>query len=332
MTTTTETTKAIRFHQTGGPEVLRYEDAPLAALADGEARVRHTAIGVNFIDCYHRSGLYPAAMPAIPGLEGVGVVEDVKGSSIVKRGDRVAYRSRGPGSYCAVRHLEVARLEKIPDGLADDVVAAAYVKGMTAEYLACRLKDTRAGHTAVVTAAAGGVGQMLVRVLRSRGVRVIAVVGSAEKSAIVAGLGVSPDDVIVSRGADAGLGKAVRARVEEGVDVVYDSVGKDTFLPLLDAVQTRGLFVSYGNASGPVEPFPPALLSQKGSLFVTRPSLAHWVDDAYDQNISSARVFEWLKTGVLQPHVQQKLPLADAAVAHRLLEGRQTTGSLVLVP
>lgn len=324
--------KAVRFHAPGGPEVLRVDEVELAPLQEGEARVRHTAIGVNMIDCYHRSGLYAVPLPGIPGVEAVGVVEEIKGTSAIQVGDRVAYKSRAPGSYAEKRNLEVARLEKIPDGLADDVVAASFVKGMTAEYLTCRLFDVKPKHVVVVTAAAGGVGQNVVRICKKKQARVIAVVGSEEKKQFVVAMGVDAADVFVSRGPNEGLGKAIRAHVAEGADVVYDSVGRDTFPTLLDAVQTRGLFVSYGNASGPVDSFAPALLAQKGSLFFTRPALHDYVDDPYDQNISSARVFNWLEDGTLQPNIQQRFALKDAGDAHRMLEARRTTGSLILLP
>lgn len=326
--------KAVRLHQTGSPDVLQVDDVELAAPATGEARIRHRAIGVNFIDCYHRSGLYPLPLPAIPGVEAVGVIEALgpQTASSLQLGDRVAYKTSTPGSYAEARNVAVDRLVKVPDDLGDDVVAASFVKGLTAEYLSCRLFAARAGHTAVVTAAAGGVGQALVSILVKKGVRVLAVVGKEEKRAVVTALGVAADDVFVSRGENPGLGQQLRARTHDGADVVYDSVGKDTFPTLLDAARRRGLFVSFGNASGPVAPFAPALLSAKGSLFFTRPALHDWVHDSTEQNLAAAQVFSWLKDGTLRGDVQQRIPLAEAARAHRLLESGQTTGSLVLTP
>lgn len=324
------TTRVVRFHQPGAPDVLVVDELALPPPGPGEARVRHRAIGVNFIDCYHRSGLYPLPLPGVVGVEAVGVVVDVgAGVTRVKAGDRVAYKTKGPGAYADERNVDADRLVVVPDGLGDAAVAAAYVKGLTAEYLACRLHNARAGETAVVTAAAGGVGQLLVRLLLSRGVRVIAQVGRPEKVDVVVGCGVDRADVVVGH---VDVGAAVRARVADGVDVAYDSVGHDTFPSLLDGVRRRGLFVSFGNASGPVPPFAPALLSQKGSLFFTRPALHDWVHDVAEQDAASAHVFSLLREGTLHLPVQQTLPLADAARAHAMLEARQTQGALVLLP
>jgi NADPH2:quinone reductase len=321
--------RAIRFHETGGPEVLRLEDVEVGAPGAGEARVRHTAIGVNFIDVYHRTGLYPLPLPSGVGVEGAGVVEEVgAGVSHVRPGDRVAYNAPG-GSYSEVRLVPADRLVRLPEGVDDPTAAAALTKGLTVQALVRRTHPVRAGETVLWHAAAGGVGLIATQWLKALGATVIGTVGSDEKAAIARAHGC--DHVIVYTRED------FPSRVREltggaGVPVVYDSVGKATFDGSLDCLAPLGLMVSFGNASGAVPPFDIGVLARKGSLFLTRPMVFTYIARREDLERGAAELFEVVRTGKVKVEIGRTWPLAQAAEAHRALEARETTGSVVLLP
>jgi NADPH2:quinone reductase len=320
---------AIRIHETGGPEVLRWEAVEPGQPGPGEVLVRNTAVGLNYIDTYHRSGLYPVPLPTTLGMEGAGVVEAV-GPRVrdFKPGDRVAY-AQPIGAYAEVCLRPADRLVKIPAGVEEATAAAMMLKGLTAQYLLRRTCRVKEGDTILVHAAAGGVGQILGQWAKHLGATVIGTVGSEEKVAPAKKAGCR--HVIV-------LGKEnfverVRAITRgQGVPVVYDGIGRDTFEGSLDCLQPLGLMVSYGNASGPVPPFNPALLSQKGSLFLTRPTLMSYVAKREDLVKAARELFAVVKSGAVKIRVNQTYPLREAAQAHRDLEGRRTTGSTVLIP
>jgi len=322
--------KAIRIHATGGPEVLRWEDVEVGDPAEGQARVRHAAVGVNFIDTYHRSGLYPLPLPSGLGSEAAGVVEAVgSGVTVVKPGDRVAYAGGPPGSYSEVRLLPAHILVPIPDGVTDRTAAAVMLKGMTAQYLIRRTYPVKPGETVLFHAAAGGVGLIACQWLKALGATVIGTVGSDEKAEIARAHGCA--HVIVSTKED------VAKRVREitggaGVPVVYDSVGKDTFLASLDCLKPLGMFVSFGNSSGKVTPFDIGILSQKGSLYLTRPTLATYTAMRADLEATAKDVFDVIRDGKVKVEVRHTYPLAEAERVHRDLEGRRTVGSIVMLP
>jgi NADPH2:quinone reductase len=324
-------TKAIRVHELGGPEVLRYEDVGVGKPGAGEALVRHTAIGVNFIDCYYRTGLYPAAggLPFIPGGEGAGVVEAVgEGVDWLKPGDRVAY-STGLGAYADARLIPADRLVKLTEAIADDQAAGMMLKGMTAEYLLRRTYKVKAGDTILIHAAAGGVGLIAGQWARHLGATVIGTAGSPEKAELARAHGYH--HVINYRTED------FVARVKEitggkKCDVVYDSVGKDTFAGSLDCLRPLGMMVSFGQSSGAVPPFSVNILSQKGSLFLTRPTLFTYTATRAGLEECAASLFDAVSRGIVKIEVNQRYPLKDAAQAHRDLEGRRTTGATVLLP
>ena len=322
--------KAIRFHETGGPEVLRLEELALPEPGPGQARVRHTAIGVNFIDTYHRTGLYKLPLPSGLGVEAAGVVEAVgQGVGHVAVGDRVAYVARPPGAYAEAAAVPADRLVKIPEGVSDEVAAAAMLKGMTVWMLIRRIHAVKPGENVLFHAAAGGVGLIAVQWLRALGARTIATVGSEEKGRLALAAGAS--DVIVYTRED--FVKRVRQLTKgEGVPVVYDSVGRTTFEGSLDCLAPMGLMVSYGNASGPVPPFELAQLAAKGSLFVTRPTLFSYTARREDLEEGARELFGVIGSGKVHIEVKHRWPLARAADAHRALEGRHTTGSIVLLP
>lgn len=320
--------KAIRIHQVGGPEVMRVEEIEVGAAGAGEALVRHQAIGVNYVDTYHRSGLYPLPLPSGLGVEAAGVVEAVgAGVTSVRPGDRVAYSS-GPGAYAEARVVPAERLVKLPAGVSSELAAAAFMKGLTVHMLVTRVHAVKAGEPVVVTAAAGGVGQVLVQWLASIGARVIGVVGSAPKAELVRGLGA---EVVLVSGAD-DVPARVKALTGGGVAVVYDSVGAATFETSLDCLAPFGLMVNYGNASGPVPPIDTGLLSRKGSLSVSRPSVFHHVAARADLERAAEAFFALLASGKIKVTVGGRWPLAQAADAHRALQSRATTGSLLLLP
>jgi NADPH2:quinone reductase len=318
---------AIRVHQTGGPEVLKYEQIDTPAPGPGEVLIRHTAIGLNFIDIYHRTGLYQLPLPFIPGTEGAGVVEQVgEGVTGLKKGDRVAYAG-GPGAYSELRVKPAGRVVKIPDGISDEIAAASMVKGMTAEYLLNRTYPVKKGETILFHAIAGGVGLIACQWAKALGAIVIGTAGSAEKMELAKQHGA--DHVINYKSED------FVARVKEitngkGVPVVYDSVGKDTWNGSLDCLQPRGTMVSFGNASGPVDAFSPGTLSTKGSLYLTRPSLWHYTSDDAEYAASAKALFDMIKSGKVKINIDQRYELKNAAQAQRDLESRKTTGSSIL--
>lgn len=321
---------AIVIHENGGPEVLRWEVQDVRALAPGELRVRHTAIGLNFVDTYYRSGLYPAPLPTSLGTEAAGVVEAVgAGVTGFAEGDRVAYATGPLGAYAEVRNLPADVVIRLPDAVDDRTAAAVMLKGMTAEYLVRRTFDVRAGHTILVHAAAGGVGLLLTQWAKHLGATVIGTVGSEEKAELARAHGC--DHVLFYRT------ESVAQRVREltggkGVDVVYDSVGRDTWSESLDALRPRGLMASFGQSSGTVGPIDPRILAMKGSLFLTRPTLFAYVAERSELEASAAEVLDLVARGVLRVNVAQTYALSDAERAHRDLEGRKTTGSTILLP
>ena len=322
--------KAIRFHEKGGPEVLRFEEVAVGAPGPKQARVRHTAIGVNFIDTYHRTGLYPLPLPSGLGTEGAGVVEAV-GPEVrdLKPGDRVAYAGGPPGSYSEVRVIPADRLLKIPDGIDDRWAAGMMLKGLTVQYLIRRTYRVKQGETVLWHAAAGGVGLIACQWLKALGATVIGTVGSDEKAALAKAHGA--DHVIVY------TRESFPERVREitggkRVPVVYDSVGKTTFMGSLDCLQPLGLMVSFGNASGPVQGFELGILAQKGSLYVTRPTLVTYTEKREDLEAAAADLFQVVRSGKVKIDISGTYPLEEAARAHRDLEARKTTGSLVLLP
>ncbi len=321
--------EVVRVHKLGGPEVLSVETAEVPPPGPGEARIRQTACGVNFIDTYFRTGLYPAPLPFIVGNEGAGVVEAVgEGVTDVAPGDRVAYVVT-LGAYASERNAPADRLVKIPDGVSDEQAAGMMLKGMTARYLLRRTFRVQPGHTILVQAAAGGVGLILTQWAKHLGATVIGTVGSEEKAALARAHGC--DHTILYRTED------FAARVKEitggkGCEVVYDGVGKDTFPVSLDCLKPLGMFVSFGSASGPIDAFPLSLLLQKGSLFATRPTLNTYTASRADLVETASDLFDVVASGAVKIPVNQRYRLAEAAKAHRDLEGRATTGSAILVP
>jgi NADPH2:quinone reductase len=322
--------KAIRFHKTGGPEVLQLDEVSVGDPGPGQARVRHKAIGVNFLDTYQRSGLYPIQLPSGAGNEGAGVVEAVgAGVTQLKTGDRVAYTGAPPGSYCDVRLYAADRLVKTPEGISDEQAASIMLKGMTAHYLIHRTYAVKRGDTVLFHAAAGGVGMLACQWLKALGATVIGTVGTDEKAAIAKAHGCD-HTIVYSR-------ENFVERVKEitggkGVPVVYDSVGKSTFDGSLDCLRPFGLMVLYGNASGPVPPFNLGVLAQKGSLYITRPTLVTYIAARADLEAASKALFDVVKSGKVKVEITARYKLADAAQAHRDLEARKTTGQIILVP
>src|SRR5689334_1851539 len=321
--------KAIRFHKQGGPEVLQLDDVEVGEPGKGQVRIRHTAIGVNFVDTYQRSGLYPMQVPAVAGNEAAGVVEaagpDVKD---LKKGDRVAYTGL-PGSYCEQRLVPADRMVKIPKGISDEQAASMMLKGMTVHYLIFSTYRVKKGDTVLWHAAAGGVGMIACQWLKKLGVTVIGTVGSEEKAKLARAHGCKhvinySSENFVERVKDITKGRKV--------PVVYDSVGKSTWDGSLDCLQPRGLMVSFGNASGAVPPVNLGILPAKGSLYVTRPTLNTYIAARADLVKRSNDLFNVVKSKKVRIETTKKYQLADAAQAHRDLEGRQTTGSVVLIP
>lgn len=323
--------RAIRVHRNGGPEVLTLEDIEVAAPGPGEAKVRHGAIGLNFIDCYFRSGLYPAprGLPFVPGSEGAGVVTAVgEGVTSVKVGDRVAYVGP-PGSYTEERVIPADRLVAIPEGVSDEIAAAAMLKGMTVQYLLKRTHRVGPGTTILFHAAAGGVGQMAGQWAKHLGATVIGTAGGPEKVALAKTRGY---DHVIDYRKDDFVAAVKDLTGGHGVDVVYDSVGKDTFNGSLDCLKPLGLFCSYGNASGPVPPFSMQELASRGSLFATRQSLFTHIGPRADLEAIAADLFGVISSGVVEVPLSRRWKLEEAADAHRALEARATTGTMVLVP
>jgi NADPH2:quinone reductase len=319
-------TGAIRISTTGGPEVLRWETIELGAPGPGQVRLAHTAIGINYIDVYHRSGLYPQPLPFIPGVEGVGVVETIgPGVHGLEPGVRVAYALL-PGSYAEARLAPADRLIPLPDHVDDDVAAGLMLRGMTVEFLVERCYHVVPGEWVLWQAAAGGTGTIAMGWLKALGATVIGTAGSDEKCAAAAALGA--DFVINYRTTD-WVTRVKDLTGGRGVDVVYDGVGRDTCMPSLDCLKRTGSLITFGNASGAVPPIEPLTLMSKGSLHVTRPSLAHYIASRTDLEQSAAAVFDMLARGAITPTIGGRYALADAATAHRDLEARRTRGSIV---
>jgi NADPH2:quinone reductase len=323
-------TQVVRFHEKGGPEVLRVEEVEVGAPGPGQARVRHRAIGVNFLDTYHRTGLYPLPLPSGIGAEGAGVVEAVgEGVRHVSVGERVAYAGGPPGSYAVVRLIPADRLVRVPEGISDEQAAAMMLKGLTVQYLIRRTYRVKAGETVLWHAAAGGVGLIACQWLKALGVKVIGTAGSDEKAQLARRHG-AEHVVVYTR--ESFPDRVKQLTGGEGVPVVYDSVGKSTFAGSLDCLRPLGLLVSFGNASGAVPPFDLGVLAQKGSLYVTRPTLNTYAAKREDLEAMAAELFDVVRAGHVKIEIGRRYPLAEAARAHRDLEARATTGSVILTP
>jgi len=322
--------KAVRIHQHGGPEVLQYEEVAVGDPGPGQARIRQTAIGLNFIDTYHRSGLYQLQMPSGIGTEGAGVVEAVgSGVTWVKAGDRVAYAGGPPGAYADLRLVPADRLVKIPEGISDQTAAAMMLKGLTTQYLIRSTYRVQAGQTVLFHAAAGGVGLIACQWLKALGVTVLGTVGSEDKAKLAKAHGCAHTIIYTKENFVERVNQITEGRK---LPVVYDSVGKDTFMGSLDCLQPRGMLVVFGNGSGPVAGFDLNLLAAKGSLYVTRPSLVTYTAKREDLEAMAADLFDVVKSGKVKIEVNQTYALKDAAQAHRDLQSRKTTGSTVIVP
>ena len=319
---------AIQVKQTGGPGALQYVEVDKPKPKSGEVLVRLEAIGVNFIDVYHRSGLYKMPLPLIPGSEGAGVVEEVPADTReFRKGDRVAY-AMAPGSYAEYAIVSASKLVPIPANVEFKTAAAAMLQGMTAHYLAVSTYPLKGGDTALVHAAAGGAGGLLVQVAKIRGARVLGTVSTEEKARIAREAGA--DEVINYKESDFET-ETLRLTDGKGVNVVYDSVGKTTFDKSINCVRTRGLLALFGQSSGSVPPFDPSRLAKNG-IYLTRPSLAHYTADREELLWRARDVLGWIAEGKLRLRIDRVLPLRDAAKAHELLESRQTKGKLLLVP
>ena len=322
--------KAIRMHETGGPEVLRWEEVTIGPPGPGEVHLRQSAVGLNFIDVYHRSGLYPLpALPATPGMEGAGIVvatgEGVEGFA---PGDRVAYAGLPLGAYAEERLIPAHRLVLLPDAISDKQAAGMMLQGMTVQYLLRSTFHVKPGDTILFHAAAGGVGLIACQWAKALGATVIGTVGSLEKAELARKHGC--DFPLLYQEED-WVSKVKEITDGEGVPVVYDSVGGETFMKSLDCLRPLGLLASFGQASGPVAPFDPALLAAKGSLFLTRPTLMTYTADRSDLLASATDLFAVVQSGDVRIEVNQTYPLSEAAQAHRDLEARKTTGSTVLL-
>ena len=321
--------KVVRIHAFGGPEVLSYEEVTLPEPGAGQARVKIEAIGVNFTDIYQRSGLYPGQLPATVGQEAAGVVDAVGlGVTEVQVRQRVAYTSQ-PGAYAEFAVVPASALVPIPDGVETRTAAAVMLQGMTAHYLAKSTYPLKKGEMALVHAAAGGVGQLLVQIAKRQGARVIGTVSTQEKARLAQEAGA--DEIIFYTQTD--FAQETR-RLTEGVGahVVYDSVGKTTFEGSLDSLRPRGYLVLFGQSSGPVPPLDPQVLNRKGSLYLTRPTLVHYIATREELLWRSGELFRWIKDGELKVRIDTTFPLSSAAEAHRYLEGRQTKGKVLLIP
>lgn len=323
-------TAAIRIHEHGGPEVLRYETVDLAAPGEGEVQLKHTAIGLNFIDTYHRSGLYPLDLPSGLGSEAAGIVEAVgPGATGVRPGDRVVYTGRPTDAYSERRNIAASQLVPIPEGVSDEQAAAVLLKGLTAWYLVRRSYPVKKGDAVLLLAAAGGVGSLVSQWARHLGATVIGIVGTDAKAKLARSQGCRH---IVMADSDDTAAEVRELTDGEGVAAVYDGVGKDTFFSSLDALRPHGVMVSFGNASGAVEAFAPSELARRHSLYVTRPVLFDFVDTRERLLLASEELFGLVADGTLRVNVNQRYALRDAAKAHRDLEARKTTGSTLLIP
>lgn len=321
--------KAIQFRSNGGPEVLELADVPVGEPGPGQARLRHTAIGVNFVDTYQRTGLYPVKLPAIAGNEGAGIVEAVgPGVRDLKVGDRVAYTSLA-GSYSEVRVAPADRLVKIPPGVSDAQAAAMMLKGLTVQYLIFSTRVVQKGEWVLWHAAAGGVGLIAVQWLKAIGATTIGTAGSDEKCALAKAHGATHT---INYCKENFVDRVLALTDGKKVPVVYDSVGKSTWEGSLDCLRPRGLMVSFGNASGPVPPVTIGVLATKGSLYVTRPTLVTYIASREELESRAAALFDVVRSGTVTIEISKQYPLAEAAQAHRDLESRKTTGSIVLIP
>ena len=320
-------THAIQIHQTGGPDVLQWEEVDVADPGPGQVRLRQEAAGLNYIDVYHRTGLYPQPLPFIPGVEGAGIVDAIgEGVTSLRPGDRVAYA--GPiGGYAEERLIDAERLVKLPDSISAEQAAAMMLQGMTAHMLLRSVHRVTPGETILIHAAAGGVGLIVCQWAKALGATVIGTVGSDEKAELARARGC--DHPIVYTRQDF---VTEVARITDGakLPVVYDSIGRDTFMQSLDCLAPRGMMVSFGNASGPVDPFPPGILAQKGSLVLTRPTLYHYIAARSELETAARDLFDAVENGTVKIEINQRFALKDAAEAHRSLEARTTTGSTIL--
>ena len=323
--------KAIRIHQTGGPDAMQWEDVEVGAPGPGEIRIRHEAVGLNYIDVYFRTGLYPApSLPFSPGMEGAGVVDAAgEGVDSLSVGDRIAYAAPPVGAYAEERLMPAEKVVKIPPGVDSSQAAAMMLQGMTVEYLLRRACPVQSGDTILFHAAAGGVGLIACQWAKHLGATVIGTVGNDEKAELARAHGCD-HPIVYTR-------ESFTERVREltdgaGVPVVYDAVGRDTFEGSLDCLQPRGMLVSFGQSSGKIEPFDVGILSAKGSLYITRPTLMTYTASRADLEASAQALFDVVGSGAVRITVNQTFPLAEAAAAHRALESRQTTGSTVLLP
>lgn len=322
--------KIVRFHTTGAPEVLQMENLEIDSPKAGEVQVEHKAIGLNFIEVYWRTGVYPMPLPCCPGTEGAGIVRAVgEGVTEFKPGDRVAYGSGPVGSYSTVRNMPAHPLVKIPDSIDFDTAAAMMLKGLTAQYLLRRVYKVQAGETILFHAAAGGVGSIATQWAKSLGVRVIGTVSTRAKAEQARANGCA--EVIIT--SEENIVDRVRALTDgKGVPVVYDSVGKDTFVDSLNCLKPRGMMVSYGNASGKVDPVPLQWLAERGSLVLTRPTVASFTVDKAELLESAAEMFDAVASGAVKIQINQRFALSDVVKAHTELENRRTTGCTVLIP
>jgi NADPH2:quinone reductase len=323
-------TKVIRFNRTGGPEVMELVDVELGAPGPGEAQVRHEAIGLNFIDVYFRTGLYPQPLPGGLGMEGAGVVEAVgEGVDNVKPGDRVAYAGRPIGAYAQARNMPASQLLVLPDNIGFDTAAAMMLQGLTVQYLFHRTVQLKAGDTILFHAAAGGVGLIACQWARLLGVTLIGTAGSDEKAALATAHGAAH---VINYSRENFTERVREITGGKGVSAVYDSIGKDTFIGSLDCLAPLGMMVSFGNASGPVPPFSLSELVSRGSLFITRPTMMNYVAERGDMEKAAASLFGVVSSGEVKIEIKQKYALADVAQAHTDLEARKTTGSSILLP
>jgi len=320
--------RAIQLTETGGPEVLRLEEVETPSPGPGQALVRVEAAGLNFFDTYQRSGAYPTKLPKVPGSEGAGVVEAVgDGVENLAEGDRVAWAGQ-PGSYAERVLVDPAGVVTVPDGIDLRTAAAVMLQGMTAHYLATSTFPLGPDHTALVHAGAGGVGQLLIQIAKHRDAQVVTTVSTEEKAEVARAAGA--DEVILYTEVD--FAEEAARLYGHGVDVVYDSVGRDTFLRSMDCLRPRGMLVLFGQSSGPADPIDPQVLNSKGSIFLTRPTLGHYTADPSELRWRADDLFSWITSGKLDVRIDQTFPLAEAPEAHRYIEGRQTKGKVLLLP
>jgi NADPH2:quinone reductase len=321
--------EAIRIYENGPPEVMKLETVPVPEPGEGQVLVKISAAGLNFIDVYHRLGGYPLPLPFTPGMEGAGVVEAIgPGVTELRPGDRVGYAMQ-LGSYAEYALVPAWKAVQIPDGLSDEQAAAVMLQGLTAHYLSHGSYPLSSADTALIHAAAGGTGQLLVQMAKIWGARVIATCSTEEKAALAKGAGA--DEVILYTEEDFEI-ETKRLTDDRGVDVVYDSVGQATFDKSLNCLRPRGYMVLYGAASGAVEPMDPQILNRKGSLFLTRPSISHYMANREELMSRAGDIFNWMATGKLQVRIDHNFPLAEAADAHRYIEARKTKGKVLLIP